>query len=78
MSSPRPPADAPPPGRYRHYKGGVYAVLDLARHSETEDWLVIYRDEAGGGLWARPLGMWNDTVAGAPHFAPLTASTSRP
>lgn len=31
------------PGRYRHYKGRDYEVLGLARHSETEEWLVVYR-----------------------------------
>ena len=32
-----------PPGRYRHYKGNEYEVLDLVRHSETEEWLVLSR-----------------------------------
>ncbi|MDO5356795.1 MAG: DUF1653 domain-containing protein, partial [Conchiformibius sp.] len=30
-------------GIYRHYKGNLYEVLDLARHSETEEILVVYR-----------------------------------
>ncbi len=52
-----------PPGVYRHYKGGLYEVLDLARHSETEEPLVIYRALYGErGLWARPAAMWNETV----------------
>ena len=50
-------------GRYRHYKGGEYQVLELAIHSETEEELVIYRPLYGEGrLWARPLAMFVETV----------------
>ena len=51
------------PGRYRHYKGGEYRVLGVARHSETEEQLVVYTplyDDSG--LWARPLSMFLETV----------------
>lgn len=52
-----------PPGRYRHFKGREYEVLGIARHSETEAPLVVYRPLYGeGGLWVRPAGMWNETV----------------
>ena len=51
------------PGRYRHFKGGEYQVLDLARHSETGELMVVYRAQYGdGGLWVRPAAMWNETV----------------
>ncbi len=51
------------PGRYRHFKGNEYQVLGLARHSETEEELVVYRALYGdGGLWVRPAEMWNETV----------------
>ncbi|KAA0875828.1 DUF1653 domain-containing protein [Nitrincola tapanii] len=51
------------PGRYRHYKGAEYQVLDLARHSETEEWLVVYRALYGdAGLWVRPLSMFTESV----------------
>ena len=51
------------PGRYRHFKGNEYEVLGLARHSETEEEMVVYRALYGdGGLWVRPAGMWNETV----------------
>lgn len=51
------------PGRYRHYKGNEYEVLHLARHSETEEPLVIYRALYGeGGIWARPASMWNEWI----------------
>ncbi len=51
------------PGRYRHFKGGEYEVLYLAKHSETEEPMVVYRALYGeGGLWVRPASMWNETV----------------
>ena len=51
------------PGRYRHFKGKEYEVLGVARHSETEEELVVYRALYGDfGLWVRPLSMWNETV----------------
>jgi hypothetical protein len=51
------------PGRYRHYKGGEYEVLFEARHSETEEWLVVYRTLYGDrGYWVRPREMFLETV----------------
>lgn len=51
------------PGRYRHYKGNDYEVLGLAKHSETEEDVVVYRALYGeGGLWVRPLTMFLETV----------------
>lgn len=50
-------------GRYRHYKGNEYTVLGTARHSETLEDLVVYRQEYGEhGLWARPSRMFSETV----------------
>ena len=52
-----------PPGRYRHFKGREYEVLEVARHSETGEPMVVYRALYGeGGLWVRPAAMWNETV----------------
>jgi hypothetical protein len=52
------------PGVYRHYKGNNYEVLGVARHSETEEALVVYRCLYGDyGLWVRPLAMFMETVA---------------
>ena len=52
-----------PPGRYRHYKGNEYTVLGIARHSETDETLVVYRQEYGDhSLWVRPLAMFQETV----------------
>ena len=51
------------PGRYRHYKGHEYTVLDVARHSETLEEMVVYRQEYGDrGLWVRPAVMFGETV----------------
>lgn len=51
------------PGRYCHFKGNEYQVLGVARHSETEEEMVVYRALYGeGGLWVRPAAMWLETV----------------
>lgn len=51
------------PGRYRHYKGNYYQVLETARHSETEELMVVYRCLYGDhSLWVRPLGMFLETI----------------
>lgn len=50
-------------GKYRHYKGKDYEVLHLARHSETEELMVVYRALYGDfGIWVRPASMWNEDV----------------
>ncbi len=51
------------PGRYRHYKGLEYEVIGVARHSETEEQLVVYRLLYGDfSLWVRPLTMFVEQV----------------
>ncbi len=55
--------DAIPSGRYRHFKGNEYEVIGIARHSETEEPMVVYRALYGdGGLWVRPASMWNEEI----------------
>ena len=50
-------------GKYRHYKGNEYQVIGVARHSETEESLVVYQPLYGeGGLWVRPLEMFKEFV----------------
>lgn len=60
---------------YRHYKGTVYVVVGFARHSETQDDLVLYRAPGSDRTWARPIGMFCETVdregATVPRFAPV-------
>ncbi len=51
------------PGLYRHFKGGIYEVLFVAKNSETLEDMVVYRANYGEhGVWVRPLSMWNETV----------------
>lgn len=53
----------PKRGIYRHFKGNRYELLDIARHSETMEWMVVYRALYGNGeTWVRPLEMWSETV----------------
>jgi len=47
------------PGRYRHFKGNEYEVLHVAKHSETNEDMVVYRALYGErGVWVRPLSMF--------------------
>lgn len=51
------------PGRYRHFKGGEYEVLGVARHSETLQEFVVYRKLYGEmDLWIRPKAMFLEVV----------------
>jgi hypothetical protein len=51
-------------GVYRHFKGNLYELVDIARHSETLEEMVVYRALYGErGLWVRPASMWNETVS---------------
>ena len=51
------------PGRYRHYKGNEYEVIGIARHSENEEEMVVYRKLYGDhSLWVRPLSMFQENV----------------
>lgn len=59
MSEDLPPLPATPLGRYRHYKGGAYEVIGVARHSETLEPLVVYRPLYNAtGWWVRPHAMF--------------------
>jgi hypothetical protein len=67
------------PGVYKHYKGKMYRVLDVAHHSETGEKLVVYRalydtpDLGPTPLFVRPMHLFTDTVEvngiKMPHFA---------
>lgn len=69
------------PGRYRHFKGGLYDALIVARHSETEEEFVVYRPADGkSGWWVRPRRLFCDTVqvngTEQPRFAWLGPATT--
>ena len=50
-------------GKYKHFKGNEYEVIGIAKHSETLAEMVVYRALYGdGGIWVRPVEMWNETV----------------
>ena len=81
--------DLPRKGRYRHFKGGEYEVIGVARHSETDEPLVIYRalypcpdTPNGEGIWARPLSSWNAPAEAegksVPRFAPVADEVPLP
>ena len=57
------PLPETPLGRYRHYKGGDYEVLGVARHSESREPLVVYRPLYGeSGWWVRPHAMFFEEI----------------
>ena len=63
-------------GRYEHYKGHLYEVIDVVIHSETEEWHVLYRPLYGEGeLWVRPYDMFFESIESdgktMPRFRPI-------
>jgi hypothetical protein len=69
------------PGLYRHYKGPEYRVFGVAKHSETEQQMVVYQALYGEfGLWVRPLSMFCESVdvdgETVPRFALVQAETA--
>jgi hypothetical protein len=65
------------PGTYQHFKGARYEVLGVARHSETEEPMVVYRPLSGErGLWVRPLAMFVEPVQRDGYSGPRFARVS--
>jgi hypothetical protein len=55
--------DQPQPGLYRHFKGGEYEVLSVARDSETDQLVVVYHSAGEPtNLWVRPAEMFLEMV----------------
>lgn len=49
--------------KYQHFKGNEYEVITIARHSETEEAMAVYKALYGEqGIWVRPASMWNEIV----------------
>lgn len=60
-----------PKGKYRHFKGGHYEVVGMAKHSETLEEMVVYRALYGQGeLWVRPAAMWLEEVDREDYHGP--------
>ena len=64
------------PGLYRHFKGNLYRLLYVAKHSETLEPMVVYQALYGDqGIWVRPAAMWNELVErdgySGPRFYPI-------
>ena len=54
-------------GKYQHFKGQFYQVLHLAKHSETEQWMVVYlplydNEHGKRDVWVRPLAMFDEII----------------
>lgn len=47
---------------YKHYKGNLYKIIAFAKHSETEEDMIVYQPLKTGGNWVRPRRMWNEVV----------------
>ncbi len=47
---------------YKHYKGNVYRIIALARHSETGEDMIVYQSVKNGDIWTRPQKMWNEKI----------------
>lgn len=47
---------------YKHYKGNVYKIIALGKHSETEEDMIVYQNVDKGDIWVRPKSMWNEEV----------------
>lgn len=47
---------------WKHYKGGVYRVISLATHTETNEPMVVYQSVPFGSVYVRPLKMWEELV----------------
>lgn len=47
---------------YKHYKGNLYRVIGIGKHSETTEDMVIYQSIKNNQIWIRPINMWNNVI----------------
>jgi hypothetical protein len=47
---------------YKHFKGNLYKIVTFAKHSETEEDMIVYENLSKGDIWVRPKSMWNEIV----------------
>ncbi len=66
-------------GLYKHYKGNIYEVIGVAKHSETQEELVVYKatyQKEGENLWVRPKAMFFESItvdgAGVKRFEKIS------
>ncbi len=53
----------PAPGdRFKHYKGGLYEIVSMANHTETDEKMVVYKSLNFGSVFTRPWGEWTKSV----------------
>ena len=67
-----------PGGVYKHYKGGLYRVLFLSKHTETEEIFVNYQSLHFGSYYSRPLEIWNQKVNKKPRFEEIEDDFDQP
>ena len=47
---------------YKHFKGNIYKVIAIAKHSENEEEMIVYQSQKHGDIWVRPKRMWLEKV----------------
>ena len=47
---------------YKHYKGNLYKIIALGKHSENLEEMIVYQSVKDGQIWIRPKSMWNEII----------------
>lgn len=47
---------------YKHYKGNLYKIIALGKHSENLEEMIVYQSVKDGQIWMRPKSMWNEII----------------